>query len=151
VFSRATKFTRWHVDCNLCCRVAQTRHFTDAAFRPRPSARTATVRMMAALLSLMAATPFTAPFPTCSLAVLLSTPGVHAVAAPSSSPVLAQAPDTTGDYSPISMTEEQFKGKQSTVDQSSEFVSHRPGFSRVAITPLASPRTLAHAVLVLRL
>jgi hypothetical protein len=49
------------------------------------------------------------------------------------------------------MTEEQFKGKQSTVDQSSELVNHRPAFSRVAITPLASPRTFAHAALVLRL
>ena len=107
--------------------------------------------MMAALLALLAATPFTAPFPTCSLAVLLSIPGVHAVAVPSSSPVVESAPDARGDYSPVSMTEEQFKGKQSTVDQSSELVNHRPAFSRVAITPLASPRTFAHAALVLRL
>jgi hypothetical protein len=107
--------------------------------------------MMAALLALLAATPFTAPFPTCSLAVLLATPGAHAVAVPASSPVLAPAPDSGREYPPASMTEEQFKGTSSAIDESPAFAGGPTGFTRIAIAPVARSRTLPHAVLVLRL
>ena len=67
------------------------------------------VRVMAALLALLAASPFTAPFSACRLSVLLTAPGLDAPGLPASGPALMPASDASRGYPAQSIVEEHFK------------------------------------------
>ena len=106
-------------------------------------------RVMAALLALLAASPFTAPFSACRLSVLLTAPGLDAPGLPASGPALMPASDASRGYPAQSIVEEHFK--DDVVAQQSWVVDDTGGVFRVVVAHRTPPRSAHAAPLALRI
>ena len=107
------------------------------------------VRVMAALLALLAASPFTAPFSACRLSVLLTAPGIDSTGLPASGPALVPASDASRGYPAQSIVEEHFK--DDVVAQQSWVVDDSGGVARVVVAHRTPPRAAHAALLALRI
>jgi len=105
------------------------------------------MRLLAAVLALLAASPFTAPFSACRLSALVG-PGREVVAAPATSPVLIAAPGVDRSYPPQSVLDEHFK--DGAVPQLSWVVRNAAGVVPVIVSHRVAPRTAHAAPSVLR-
>jgi len=107
------------------------------------------VRVMAALLALLAASPFTAPFSACRLSVLLTAPGIDSPGLPASGLALLPASEASRGYLAQSIIEEHFK--DDAVAQQSWVVDDIGGVCRVVVAHRTPPRAAHAAPLALRI
>ena len=105
-------------------------------------------RVLGAVLAVLAASPFTAPFSACRLSSLLDGDSHAAVVAPGSSPELVAAQAAERSYPVQSLVEEHFNG---AVPQQSWVVDDSAGVFRVIVALRVSLHTVHVAPPVLRI
>jgi hypothetical protein len=107
------------------------------------------VRVLAALLALLAASPFTAPFSACRLSVLLTAPGLDSPGLPASGPALMPVSEDSRGYPAQSIIEEH--SKDDAVAQQSWVIDHGAGVFRVIVSLRVTPHSAHAAPAVLRI